>query len=32
MMQGKRQLIVTVTTTELFFQQNLILEDQMSPN
>ena len=32
MMQGKRQLIVTVTTTESFFEQNLILEDQMSPN
>ena len=32
MMQGKRQLIVTVTTAELFFEQNLILEDQMSPN
>ena len=31
MKQGKRRLITAVTTTELFFRQNLILDYQMSP-
>ena len=31
MTQEKRWLIITVTTTELFYQKNLIPEDQMSP-
>ena len=31
MTQEKRWLIITVTTTELFHQKNLIPEDQMSP-
>ena len=31
MMQEKRRLEITVTTTELFFRQNLMPGDQMSP-